>query len=109
MLYGFQENTRIAFESAFQKGSEGLEFDVHLTKDREVVICHDEKIDRTSNGSGYIKDYTLEELKNIDFGAKFPINEEFRSFSRRTYHDIKRLLRMARREKLSDQHRIKDN
>ena len=70
------ENTLAAFEAAARLPIDGVEFDVHLTKDEELVIIHDETIDRTSNGSGYIKDMTLEELRKFDFGVKF--SEEFK-------------------------------
>lgn len=52
-------------------GADGVELDVHLTSDGEVVVCHDEKIDRTSNGQGLITSYTLSELKSMDFGYHF--------------------------------------
>ena len=65
------ENTMEAFELAVKMGADGLEFDVHFTADGEVVICHDEKIDRTSNGQGLVTDYTLSELKSFDFGYHF--------------------------------------
>ncbi len=63
------ENTIIAFRKAIEMGADGLEFDVHLSKDRHLVVCHDEKIDRTTNGKGYIKDLTLKELKQLDVGS----------------------------------------
>ncbi len=62
------ENTMPAFIKAVEMGADGIEFDVQLTKDGEIVICHDERIDRTSRGHGFIKDFTLAELKKIDFG-----------------------------------------
>lgn len=65
------ENTMEAFELAAKMGADGIELDVHLTADGEVVVCHDEKIDRTSNGQGLITDYTLAELKAFDFGYHF--------------------------------------
>ncbi|AZR74246.1 hypothetical protein BBF96_13060 [Anoxybacter fermentans] len=65
------ENTLAAFRRAVQEGADGIEFDVHLTKDGEIVICHDETVDRTSNGMGYIYQLTLEELKRLDFGSWF--------------------------------------
>lgn len=49
----------------------GIGLDVHLTADREVVVIHDETIDRTSNGSGYVKDLTLQQLRIFDFGSWF--------------------------------------
>ena len=60
-----------AFAAAAFLPVEGVELDVHLTKDGEVVVIHDESIHRTSNGKGYVKDYTLSELKRYDFGSWF--------------------------------------
>lgn len=65
------ENTMEAFELAVKMGADGIELDVHFTADGEVVICHDEKIDRTSNGQGLVTDYMLSELKTFDFGYRF--------------------------------------
>lgn len=65
------ENTLASFEEAMRVGSDGIELDVHLTKDQQVVVMHDEKIDRTTNGKGQIKSYTLEELKRFDAGSWF--------------------------------------
>lgn len=65
------ENTMESFELAAKMGADGIELDVHFTADGEVVVCHDEKIDRTSNGQGLIPDYTLAELKAMDFGYHF--------------------------------------
>ena len=53
------ENTLAAFRLAEEQGSDGVELDVQLTKDGEVVVIHDEKIDRTSTGTGFVRDYTL--------------------------------------------------
>ncbi len=65
------ENTMEAFELAAKMGADGIELDVHFTADGEVVVLHDEKIDRTSNGQGLVTDYTLAELKTFDFGYHF--------------------------------------
>lgn len=65
------ENTLEAFALAEKMGADGVELDVQLTKDGEIVVIHDETIDRTSNGSGFVKDYTLKELQQFDFGVKF--------------------------------------
>lgn len=66
------ENTMPAFEKAAQMGADGVELDVQLTKDGEIVICHDERIDRTSDGSGWVKDYTLAEIKKFSFNKPHP-------------------------------------
>lgn len=67
----YPENTLLAFKKAMEAGADGIEFDVQLTKDGQLVIIHDETIDRTSNGIGRVKDYTYEELLNFDFSFKF--------------------------------------
>ncbi|MCR5098552.1 MAG: glycerophosphodiester phosphodiesterase [Lachnospiraceae bacterium] len=67
----YPENTMIAFEKAIEVGCEGIEMDVHLTKDGRIVIIHDELIDRTSDGKGFVKDYTYEELTKFDFSYTF--------------------------------------
>ena len=70
------ENTLSAFKHAANLPIQGVEFDVHLTKDCKLVVIHDEKINRTSNGKGFIKDLTLEELRTYDFGSWF--SQEFK-------------------------------
>lgn len=65
------ENTMISFQEAARTGAHGIEFDVHLSKDGEVVIIHDETLNRTTNGSGLVCEYTLEELKQLDAGSHF--------------------------------------
>ncbi|MCK5946017.1 MAG: glycerophosphodiester phosphodiesterase [Mycoplasmataceae bacterium] len=62
------ENTKSAFNCVFDAGFDGIEMDVHLTKDNRIVINHDPTIDRTSDGKGRISDYTLKELREFDFG-----------------------------------------
>jgi glycerophosphoryl diester phosphodiesterase len=62
------ENTMEAFSLAIEQGADGFELDVHLTKDGEIVVAHDERLERVSNGTGLINDYTLEQLKSLDFG-----------------------------------------
>lgn len=65
------ENTMAAFEIADVLESEGMETDVHLTKDDIPVLIHDEKVNRTTNGVGYIKDYPFNELRQLDAGSWF--------------------------------------
>lgn len=68
----FPENTVIAFEKALEAKCDGIECDVQLTRDRVPVIIHDEKIDRCSDGRGYVKDYTYKELLDFDFAHYMP-------------------------------------
>lgn len=67
----YPENTMIAFKKALECGVDGIELDVQLTKDGEVVIIHDETIDRTTTGKGFVVDYTYEELEKFDASFKF--------------------------------------
>lgn len=62
----YPENTMLAYEKAIEVGADGIEFDVHLTKDSELVIIHDETLERTTDGKGLIKDKTLQELKKLN-------------------------------------------
>ncbi|ERK41888.1 glycerophosphodiester phosphodiesterase family protein [Levilactobacillus brevis ATCC 14869 = DSM 20054] len=65
------ENTLLAFQAALDAGADGIETDVQLSRDGQMVIMHDEKVDRTTNGSGLIKDLTLAQLKQLDAGSHF--------------------------------------
>ncbi len=62
------QNTFLAFEKAITLGCDFIETDIHICKSGEMVLCHDAKIDSTSDGIGHIKDLTLEELRTFDFG-----------------------------------------
>lgn len=64
------ENTIPAFERAAGLGAHGFEIDVHLTKDEEVIVFHDETLERTTNLDGRPGDYTLAELEDADFGFR---------------------------------------
>lgn len=59
------ENTMAAFQKAIDMGADGIELDVQLSKDGEMVVIHDETIDRTTSGTGYVRDYTYAELWEI--------------------------------------------
>ena len=73
-------------------GADGIEIDVHKSKDGYLIVCHDERVDRTTNGKGLIKELTLKEIKNLDAGSWFskeyqgqqiPILEEVLEFVKR--------------------------
>ena len=68
----YPENTLEAFSKAIEQGADCIELDVHLTKDGQIVVAHDAVLERVSNGSGYINDHTLEELKSFNFSKLFP-------------------------------------
>jgi len=65
------ENTLAAIRQAHKEGATWVELDVMLTKDKQPVIIHDDKLDRISNGTGNVDDLTLEELRKFDFGSWF--------------------------------------
>lgn len=65
------ENTLPAFEEAVRAAADGIELDVHLTKDQKLVVIHDEKVNRTTNGRGNVRDYDLAQLKALDAGSWF--------------------------------------
>ncbi len=65
------ENTLAAFKAAAESGAHGIELDVQLTKDGQIVVIHDETIDRTTNGTGYVKDMAWEQLRTYDAGSWF--------------------------------------
>ncbi|MEH7252182.1 glycerophosphodiester phosphodiesterase [Neobacillus niacini] len=73
----FAENTMSAFVAAEEAGADGIELDVQVTKDGEVVVIHDEKVDRTTTGNGFVKDLTFKEIRmfnaNKKSGKKEPI------------------------------------
>jgi glycerophosphoryl diester phosphodiesterase len=60
-----------AFEKAFEIGADVLEMDAHITKDRQIVLMHDEEVDRTTDGSGRIEDMTLDQLRQLDAAYKW--------------------------------------
>ncbi len=66
------ENTMEAFELAWKQKADGIELDVQMTRDEKLVVIHDETIDRTSDGTGYVKDYTLAQLRNFNFNRLHP-------------------------------------
>jgi glycerophosphoryl diester phosphodiesterase len=67
----FPENTLRAFEAAIAAGVEMCELDVQLTRDGELVVIHDDTVNRTTNGTGTVRAMTLRELKTLDAGSKF--------------------------------------
>jgi glycerophosphoryl diester phosphodiesterase len=66
----FPENTMKAFEEAEKAGADGVELDVQMTKDGELVVIHDEKVDRTTGGSGFVKDFHTKDLRTLNAAVK---------------------------------------
>lgn len=63
--YAWPENTIQAFTAACKLPITGIELDIQLTKDGRIVVIHDETVDRTTDGSGYVRDFTLEKLRKL--------------------------------------------
>lgn len=72
------ENTLCSFKKAIELGADMIEFDVHVCKSGEIVVIHDEDVNRTTNGKGKVTDKSLAELKELNAGkgAKIPTLEE---------------------------------
>ena len=66
------ENTLEAFDLAAKMGADGVELDVHLCRSGEIVVAHDETVDRVSSGSGRIRELSLSELKSFVFNRTHP-------------------------------------
>ncbi|MGO5065841.1 glycerophosphodiester phosphodiesterase [Clostridium sporogenes] len=84
------ENTMVAFKKAIDMNADGIELDVHLSKDGYIVIIHDEKVDRTTNGKGEVKDFTLDELKKLDAGFWF--SDEYKGERIPTLEELLKLI-----------------
>ena len=66
----YPENTMIAFRKALEAHADGIEMDARLTADGRIVIMHDPTVDRTTNGTGKVRDLTLAEIRALDAGVK---------------------------------------
>ncbi|MCL1987161.1 MAG: glycerophosphodiester phosphodiesterase [Firmicutes bacterium] len=64
----FPENTLLAFQKAIDHKADGIELDVHLSRDEQVVVIHDEDLERTTDGLGFVRNYPLSDLKEFDAG-----------------------------------------
>jgi len=80
------ENSLPAFGAAVAMGAEEIEFDLWFTKDGEVVSIHDSTLDRVSDGTGSVWEYTLEELRSLDFGSKY--GSRFKGMKIPTFEEI---------------------
>ena len=92
------ENTLSAFMQAVKKGADGVEFDVKLSADGQVIVLHDQTVDRTTNGTGNAARLTLAELRELDAGVQFPgqfpgeripsLDEVFETIGKRIYMNV---------------------
>jgi glycerophosphoryl diester phosphodiesterase len=92
------ENTLAAFELALAQNADGIELDVKLAADGQVVVIHDSTVDRTTGGHGRVKDLSLVELQSLDAGSLFPekyrgekiptLEEVFAAVGKRTFINV---------------------
>lgn len=71
------ENTTAAFENGIALGADGVELDVHLSRDGRVVVHHDKTLDRTTNLRGLVSEHTADELARADAGYSFQAGDTF--------------------------------
>ncbi|PLR77425.1 glycerophosphodiester phosphodiesterase [Bacillus sp. V3-13] len=81
------EHTLLAYELGEKMKGDYIEIDLQMTKDGELIAMHDETLDRTTNGTGFVKDYTLAEIKELDAGSWF--NEKYPELARKEYVGLK--------------------
>ncbi len=77
----FAENTMGAFVEAEKARADGIELDVQLTKDGEIVVIHDEKVDRTTSGKGFVKDFLYKDIRKLNANNKGVKKESIPSLS----------------------------
>ncbi|WP_175986962.1 glycerophosphodiester phosphodiesterase [Bacillus sp. Marseille-Q1617] len=88
------EHTLASYELGDQMGGDYIELDLQMTKDGELIAMHDETLDRTTEGTGLVKDYTLEEIKALDAGSWFneaypeKAKEEFAGLQVQTLQEV---------------------
>ena len=71
------ENTLYAFEKALESNTDYIELDVQLTKDEQLVVFHDEKLERATGAKGKLSDYTYDELQSLTVKSKYVSEEDF--------------------------------
>ncbi|MBD3287270.1 glycerophosphodiester phosphodiesterase [candidate division KSB1 bacterium] len=68
------ENTLSAIKQAVDENADYIEIDIHITKDEQIILMHDDRVDRTTNGEGYVHDLTYPEILRLDAGSWFDSN-----------------------------------
>ncbi|CAG7598057.1 Glycerophosphodiester phosphodiesterase [Paenibacillus solanacearum] len=86
----YPENTLLAFQESLQMGIDVLEFDLRYSKDRVIMVIHDETVDRTTDGTGKVSDFTAEQLKRLDAGGWF--GKPFEGLKIPTFDELCQLL-----------------
>ncbi|WP_066389249.1 glycerophosphodiester phosphodiesterase [Neobacillus mesonae] len=81
------EHTLISYDMGEKMHGDYIEIDLQMTKGGQLIAMHDEKVDRTTGGTGFVKDYTLEEIKQLDAGSWF--NEKYPQYANPDYAGVK--------------------
>jgi glycerophosphoryl diester phosphodiesterase len=80
------ENTMEAYRLAVEAGADAIELDVHLTQDGQMALIHDDTIDRTTDGSGSVSAFTLEQLQRYDLGTRFTAPDGSQPYAGKSLH-----------------------
>lgn len=86
----FPENTLEAFHAALRQKADGIELDVQLTLDQEVVVIHDYRVERTTNGTGFVREQTWKELRTLSAGTW--VNPRFRQSRIPSFREVCRFI-----------------
>ncbi|WP_144480678.1 glycerophosphodiester phosphodiesterase [Cytobacillus oceanisediminis] len=81
------EHTLTSYELGEKMKGDYIEVDLQMTKDGQLIAMHDETLDRTTNGTGLVKEYTLDEIKKLDAGSWF--NEKYPDYAKEEYAGLK--------------------
>ena len=81
------EHTLVSYDMGEKMHGDYIEIDLQMTKDGQLIAMHDEKLDRTTDGTGNVKDYTLEQIKQLDAGSWF--NERYPQYAKPEYEGLK--------------------
>ena len=81
------EHTLVSYDMGEKMHGDYIEIDLQMTKDGQLIAMHDEKLDRTTDGTGNVKGYTLEQIKQLDAGSWF--NERYPQYAKPEYEGLK--------------------
>jgi len=90
--YSGPENSISSVKQALSIGVDAVEIDVHTTKDKRIVVIHDDKVDRTTDGKGYVKNFTLKQLKKL----KLRIPGSKRNFSSENIPTLQEIINVVK-------------
>lgn len=89
----FPENTLIAFQSAIEMKADMVEIDLHMTADDVLILMHDHKVDRTTNGTGLIREKTFAEMRALDAGYSDKFGDKYKGTLVPTFEEFLELFK----------------